>query len=127
MTPVFSSSECVISRFLSCCYLSEGGTPFLCFFVLATVVLLNAVISRVLAWFWVDLGKIAFFYDTVFGVSQSWIVRDFVGRCYFSSFGLVLSGLGIIVCVCVCVLRLVFALKLWSFVFPPKPSQAKPF
>ena len=66
MTPVFSSSECVISRFLSCCYLSEGGTPFLCFFVLATVVLLNAVISRVLAWFWVDLGKIAFFYDTVF-------------------------------------------------------------
>ena len=65
MTPVFSSSECAISRVLSCFYLSEGGTPFLCFFVLATVVLLNAVISRVLAWFWVDLEKIALFYDTV--------------------------------------------------------------
>ena len=32
MTPVFSSSECVISRVLSCFYLSEGGTPFLCLF-----------------------------------------------------------------------------------------------
>ena len=39
--------------------------PFLCFFVLATVVLLNAVISRVLAWFWVDLGKIALFFMTL--------------------------------------------------------------
>ena len=61
--------------------------PVLCFFVLATVVLLNAVISRVLAWLWVDLGKIAFFYDTVF-----WrfaildCLRFFVGRCNFSSF-----------------------------------------
>ena len=72
MTPVFSSSECVISRVLSCFYLSEGGTPFLCFFVLATVVLLNAVISRVLAWFWVDLGKIAFSYDTGFWRFAIW-------------------------------------------------------
>ena len=61
MMPVFSSSECVISRVWSCFYLSEGSTPFLCFFVLATVVLRNAVISRVLAWFWVGFGKIAFF------------------------------------------------------------------
>ena len=114
MTPVFSSSECVISRVLSCFYLSEGVRPFSCFFVLATVVLLNVVISRVLAWFWVDLGKIAFFYMTLFLAFRNLgLFGVFVGRCYFSSFGLVLSGLGIII---VCVLRLIFALKLWSFV-----------
>ena len=55
MTPVFSSSECLISRVLSRFYLSEG------LFVLATVVLRSAVFSRVLAWFWVGFGKIAFF------------------------------------------------------------------
>ena len=82
--------------------MSEGSTPFLCFFVLATVVLRNAVISRVLAWFWVGFGKIAFFYDTVFGILGILdFLRFFLGCCYFSSFGLVLSGLGIIVCVCV--------------------------
>ena len=42
-----------------------GYALFSVCFVLATVVLLNAVISRVLAWFWVDLEKIALFYDTV--------------------------------------------------------------
>ena len=107
VTPVFSSSECVISRVLSSFYLSEGGTPFLCFVVLATVVLLNAVVSRVLAWFWVEPRKDRAFIMTLFlGVSQSWIVRVFWAGfewswCYI---------------VCVCVLRLVFALKLWSFV-----------
>ena len=85
---------CYFSSFELFLLVGGGYALFVLLFVLATVVLLNAVISRVLAWFWVDLGKIAFFYDTVFGVSQSWIVRDFVGRCYFSSFGLVLSGLG---------------------------------
>ena len=85
---MFFSFECVVSRVLSCLYLSEGGTLFLCFFVLATVVLLNAVISLVLAWFWVDLGKIAIFYDTVFLAFRNLGLFAFcVGRCYFSSFG----------------------------------------
>ena len=79
-------------------FLLVGGGYAL--FVLATVVLRNAVISRVLAWFWVGFGKIAFVYDTVFRHFATWIVRVFVGRCYFSSFELVLSSLGIIVCVC---------------------------
>ena len=42
----------------------------------AVHVLLNAVISRVLGWFWVGLGKIGvFFYDTVFlrfGILEFW-------------------------------------------------------
>ena len=43
-------------------FLLVGGEYALfVFFVLATVVLRNAVISRVLAWFWVGFGKIAFF------------------------------------------------------------------
>ena len=61
---------------------------FCVFVVFAAHVLLNAVISRVLAWFWVVLGKIAFFYDTVFwrfGALD--FLRFFVGCCYFSSFG----------------------------------------
>ena len=81
----------------------------MCFFVLATVVLRNAVFSRVLAWFWVGFGKIAFFMTLFFGILQLGLFEF-----YFSSFGLVLSGIGIIVCVCV--FSLVFALKLWSFV-----------
>ena len=71
------------------------------FVVFAVHVLLHAVISRVLGWFWVRLGKIPFCYDTVFwrfGILDFW--RFFVGRCYFSSFGLVLSGLGLVVCLC---------------------------
>ena len=85
---MFSSSECVISRVLSRFYLSEGRYALLCFFVLAIVVLRNAAISRVLAWFWVGFGKIAFFYDTVFfwhfGILD--FLRFFLGCCYFSSF-----------------------------------------
>ena len=117
---------CYFSSFELFLLVGGGYALFVLLFVLATVVLLNAVISRVLAWFWVDLGKIAFFYDTVFGVSQSWIVRCFCWTLLFLEFwaGFEWSWY---YCVCVCVLRLVFALKLWSFVFPPKPSQAKPF
>ena len=48
-----------------------------------------------------------FFMTLFFGILQLGLFEF-----YFSSFGLVLSGIGIIVCV----LRLVFALKLWSFV-----------
>ena len=62
---------------------------FCVFVVFAAHVLLNAVISRVLAWFWVDFRKIAFFYDTAFwrfGALD--FLRLFVGCCYFSSFGL---------------------------------------
>ena len=87
---MFSSSECVISRVLSRFYLSEGRYALLCFFVvLAIVVLRNAAISRVLAWFWVGFGKIAFFYDTVFFLAF-WNLGlfgfFFLGCCYFSSF-----------------------------------------
>ena len=64
---MFSSCESAISRVLSCFYLLEGGALFFgVFFVLAVHVLLNADISRVLAWFWVGFEKIAFFCDTVF-------------------------------------------------------------
>ena len=71
-----------------------GGYALFVFFVLATVVLLNAVISRVLAWFWV------FLCHCFLAFRNLGLFAFFVGRCYFSSFGLVLSGLGIIVCVC---------------------------
>ena len=57
---------CYFSSFELFLLVGGGYALFRVFFVLATVVLLNVVISRVLAWFWVDLGKIAFFYDTVF-------------------------------------------------------------
>ena len=56
----------------TCC---RGVRLFCVFVVFAAPVLLNAVISRVLAWFWVVLGKIAFFYDTVFlhfGILDFW-------------------------------------------------------
>ena len=89
---MFSSSECVISRVLSCFYLSEGGTPFLCFFVLATVVLLNAVISRVLAWFWVGFGKIAFFVTLFFGILESWTFCVFPRMLLFLEFLLVFAS-----------------------------------
>ena len=62
MTPVFSWSECVISRVLCCFYFLQGGLPFLCFVC----------------------------------VSSSCLAE----RWYFWSFGLVLSGLGLVVCVC---------------------------
>ena len=111
MTPVFSSSECVISLVLSCFYLSEGGTPFLCFFVLATVVLLNAVISRVLAWFGWTSERSRFVYDTVFWRfaildCSRFLLGAAISRVFGAGFELL----------CVFVLRLVFALKLWSFV-----------
>ena len=75
---------------------------FCVFVVFAAHVLLNAVISRVLAWFWVVLGKIAFFfYDTVFfALWNLGLLAFLVGCWYFWSFGLVLSGLGLVVCVC---------------------------
>ena len=93
MTPVFSSSECVISLVLSCFYWSEGGTPFLCFFVLATVVLLNAVISRVLAWFLGGPRKDRVLFMTLFfGVSQSWIVCIFCWTLLFLEFLLVFAS-----------------------------------
>ena len=57
---------CYFSSFELFLLVGGGYALFVLLFVLATVVLLNAVISRVLAWFWVDLGKIAFSYDTAF-------------------------------------------------------------
>ena len=46
---------------------------FCVFVVFAVHVLLNAVTSRVLGWFWVGLGKIAFFFMTLFFcVLESW-------------------------------------------------------
>ena len=61
---------------------------FCVFFVLAAHVLLNAVISRVLAWFWAGFEKIVLFYDTVFWIFGALdCLRFFVGCCYFSSFG----------------------------------------
>ena len=95
-----SWSECVISRVLSCFTCWRGVRCFCVFVVFAAHVLLNAVISRVLAWFWVVLGKIAFFMTLFFCILESWTLAFLVGCWYFWSFGLVLSGLGLVVCVC---------------------------
>ena len=56
----------------TCC---RGVRLFCVFVVFAAHVLLNAVFSRVLAWFWVDFRKIVYFYDTVFlhfGILDFW-------------------------------------------------------
>ena len=45
---------------------------FLCFFVFAVHVLLTAVISRVLAWFWVGFGKIAFFLNVTVSTTTTY-------------------------------------------------------
>ena len=67
----------------------------MCFFVLATVVLRNAVFLE----FWPGFGwaseRSRFFMTLFFGILQLGLFEF-----YFSSFGLVLSGIGIIVCVC---------------------------
>ena len=86
---MFSSSECVISRVLSRFYLSEGGTPFSCFFVLATVVLPNAVILE----FWPGFGWASVrsrFSMTLFvGILESWTFCVFSRMLLFLEFLLV--------------------------------------
>ena len=67
MTPVFSSSECVISLVLSCFYWSEGGTPFLCFFCVSNCCLAERCYfsSFGLVFGWTS-ERSRFVYDTVF-------------------------------------------------------------
>ena len=48
---MFSSSECVISRVLSCFYLLQGRCLFSVLSVLRLEDMLSTVISPVLAWF----------------------------------------------------------------------------
>ena len=54
--------------------------------------------------FWPGFGwaseRSRLFMTLFFGILQLGLFEFFVGRCYFSSFELVLSSLGIIVCVC---------------------------
>ena len=69
-----------------------GYALFVLLFVLATVVLLNAVISRVLAWFWVGFGKIAFFVTLFFGILESWTFCVFPRMLLFLEFLLVFAS-----------------------------------
>ena len=83
---------CYFSSFELFLLVGGGYALFVLLFVLATVVLLNAVISRVLAWFWVGFGKIAFFVRLFFGILESWTFCVFPRMLLFLEFLLVFAS-----------------------------------
>ena len=83
---------CYFSSFELFLLVGGGYALFVLLFVLATVVLLNAVISRVLAWFWVGFGKIAFFVTLFFGILESWTFCVFPRMLLFLEFLLVFAS-----------------------------------
>ena len=77
---MFSSSEGVISRVLSCLYLSEGGYPFLCFCCVSNCCLAErcyfSSFGVVLGVLWKDLFFMTLFLD----VFESWTICVFLYR-----------------------------------------------
>ena len=88
MTPVFSWSDCVIFRVLSCFYFLEGVLPFLCFVCVSSSCLAERCYFSSFGLVLGVSGQDRVFYDIVFmrfGALD--FLRFFVGCCYFSSFG----------------------------------------
>ena len=115
MTPVFSWSECVISRVLSCVYLLEGGAPFLCFCCVRSSCLAERCYFSSFGLVLGGSGQDRVFFMTLFFcILESW---TFGVSCWMLVFLEFWAGFERSWSCSLCVLRFCFlVLKLWSFV-----------